>query len=638
MQGGARLVTLLAAAMIAAPVLAAPLTDAGAAQATTVDADGAVAWTLMTQWQSTGTFVDFPDHVVFPEDSWHAIDALADAGALNRVDAAAAARAASRVQHPSGGFLSMSGDPLGPWASSTRYAIALTRDFDVAIDEVAAANFLLSLQNPDGGFAPRKKWGGSGNLGSTVEATHHAVAGLVMLDALPATTRDAALQYVRDRQNLDGGWLPAGQVGQGYSFVSATYHAVHVLALLGELDLVSAARATGYVLGMQNATGGFRNYLNPEPCFTYCNDFEEITTYATAHAILTLETAGTLPVLVATTGLLHAQWLAERQLTDGPFAGAFESYADYVPPVIRFPITTSLGMNALRALGLEAFADEDAAVDFLAASQLRGTGGFGWWAGFISSYEDTEAALRALDVLGRLDAAYPDTLAATVSANQRADGSLVEPHWKWDPRLDHTALAVLSLARVDRLDAIDKAAAAAWIADQQVAGSGFRDPQKSFANPTDTWLALAALAALGELHRADAAGVASFLGDLQKDDGRITNVGWWDFVGVFETRDALRALAIIDRLDAVDADAASTYLAGRQKADGTYKDLLEAHAAVTGLTVTGRLDLIDLNATRDYVLTFQTPRGGFANEAFTVISAMIRHAAGVETAATLGAL
>lgn len=672
----ALLVMLVLALLVGASLAGAGSAVAATGTDTTADLDGARAFVRDALWTRRGTSVDFPDHVVFPSRSLRVLQAMEATGALGAVDPAAAARAAANVQTSSGGFLPFAGAFLGPTTEATGAGAALTVREGVAFDEAGAEAWLRSMQNPDGGFGPRKSLSG-GNLGSRVSSTHYAVLGLDALDALDGETRREVHLFLLRAQNADGGW--ADTPGGDTSGTSATYHAVRTLELLGTvpgtdgvggtdgvaaLDPATKARVRGFLSLVEDPHGGFLEWYTPPTCY-FCED-EPPSVPATGRALLTLAAVGGPLAGTHPDAARHADWLAERQVDDGPLKGAFPLFGEAPPSVVHQvfdvaesvlgedpvprpfprpdpPVTdwsrnTALALAGTAATGTVDALDAAAAQDFLAACQHRGTGGFGWWPGYLEELDATEAAYRALDRVGPDGVGDGDALAATLDGTQRADGAIVPTHWDLPARLDHTAHALLVLDRVGRLDVVDVDAAAGWLASEQDADGGFSDPIL-VSDVEATWYVVWALNATGRLDAIDTEAVAGFLADLQKDDGRITDVRPGDRVATWDTGRALRTLAVLDRLDAVDVDAAAGFLASKQADDGSFRTGPSGAWAVLGVDDAGRLDALDADGARAYLLDQQRDHGGFAAKGFAPgPNPMVAHALVLDALDRLGAL
>lgn len=648
---------------VVAVALAVTLAPAGLGETTatlTVDEEGAKDFARDAMWHEMGTSVDFPGHVVFPEDSLRVIDGLRAADAAGRADPAHAAQAVAPLQTELGGFLPMQGAFLGPTTSATGAALELADRHDVDIDEAAAVAFLEAMQNTDGGFAPRYSLGG-GTLGSMVSSTYYAALGLEAVGELDTDTRIEIRGFLLQAQNPDGGW--ADPPSEDVSETTATSYAVRTLALMDLLDPTAAAGATAYLKAAEDPrTGGFEETYEPPTCLL-CED-EPASVPSTGRALITL---AILPPEGLAPGFSledHAAWLAERQVEEGLFEGALPLFGEAPPnpvheaytstgvgpewlpapfprpdpPVTDWSRNTALALAGLAEHGLADALDRDAAAGFLAASQHPGTGGFGSWPGYLHTLADTAAAHRTLDTLQATDPVLADALGDTLSDWQLDDGHVQRPTWDLETKPEHTAHAAIALGHANRSDAIDTAAAAEVLADAQAPdGTVDLDPNGVSSFPEDARWTVAALDHLGGLHRLDAGALASALGDLQAEDGAISDATK-EAARVQETADALRALATIDRLDVVDAAAASDRLADEQAADGSFQRPLTAAHVVLGLDATDALDQLDRQAATAYLAGQQGEHGGFAEPGFPIgPTPMQRHALIVEALDALGA-
>lgn len=602
-----------------------------------LDEASAATWVLDAQWTDEGLSAEFPEQVVFPRASHLAIERLSAEGAVDRVDASAAAEAAARVQVVGGGFLHSTGDILGPWTGATAHGVLLAQAYDVDVDEEGAAGFLAGMQNEDGGFGARYGFGSSTQpIRSSMPATHDAVIGLEALDALNDTVRSDVISSVQTSQNADGGW-PTSEYSDTSS-IEGTYHALAILERLGVLDAQTATEARDFIYSLEQATGGFHADANLSPCSgTICQTQPEITTKSTARAILGLATVDGLDRLNTTTRSNHVSWLADRQAQDGRFEGGFRTYATQEAPVIDYRENTRLALGALGILEARSAIDHGAALALLAATQHEGTGGFAMWPGSLGDVLDTAAATRALDTLGELDAMDAEATAATLAANQRDDGSIAGPDWDHTASVHRTAAALLALARTNQTHAVDTEAAAAFILDGQTESGGFADNQNVDEGVVTTAYATRALDAVGALDRANQTAIAGYLAGLQDpDDGYIAERGPHGYVPVRATSLALQTLDRIDRVAAVDVSAAASFLADHQAEDGTYESPSHAAHVTLGLAAADALEEIDEDATASYLEASQTERGGLALRVFYIEdTAMSRHATALQAHALL---
>lgn len=648
------LALLLVTATIPLPVAASP-TD----EASTIDGEAAANWMTGARWDRSGLFTELPSQVVYPHDTQRILETLDDFGAIDRVDADQPAWSIARLQQPSGGFDRFQGDLLGPWTGASALALVFANGSGAEIDEEAVLAFIDARQNDDGGFAPRAGIRG-GNLRTVMETTHVVTTNLAQVGELNETTRSEVVAFLRASQNDDGGW-PTSMYNPEQSTMTGTWFAVRTLLALGALEDQTQQAAVDYVLSLESPTGGFAASNETLRCGTIqCGDIgTEITTYSTSRAIQLLDRLDALDE----TGIAlyeHADWLSARQIDEGHFAGAFRSYQSsplptesperpvqpsfwepFEPPVTHFSLTTSLALGALDSLDALDRADADTAIDYLVSLQHPGTGGFGWWPGFVGSLPDTGHATRALDTLDRLDLAHGDALADTLASRQQDNGGITEIEWDYEPRMDHTAYALLALERVGRTDAVDVEAAASFIADHQTEEGGFRTTSSQYNDPTikATDLALRALSAVDQLHRADRSAAVAFLASHETEEGAISERSAQDVASVVETARALDALAILDSLDAVDTQAAGDHLARWQHEDGSYRNAWIAAVAVDGMATLGRLTDLDTIAVAEQIASVQTDGGATVPAVFfREETAIQQHADILAAAETLGTI
>ncbi len=598
----------------------------------------AVEWVTRALWQETGVSTEFPGQVVFPRYTHLAVTAAQTADPRTDSVGEEPARAATRLQDgETGGFFRQHGDFLGPWTTDTYHALSLARQFDVPVDETAAAEFLLDQQTDAGGFSPRIGFTG-GSIASTLEATHKSTAALAALDALSQPVREQVVAFVHDTQHATGGWPVTPN--QNAPTVKGTYHAIAALSVLDALTADTVRAATGFLRAVQQPTGGFRGHLAPADCSSsICRLEPEVATRTTAQALITLSRIDRLDQFSHGT---HTEWLAGRQRrnpADERFYGGFETAPDRTPPVTNYLLNTAFAVSALEASNALDRIDRSAASRFIAACRHPGSNGFGPWPSSLSSLVDTEAAIHALDALGEPGRVPEDALAETLANQQRADGSITQLDWTNEATVEQTALAVLALDRLDRLGAIDHTAAA-FITERQHESGGFTNKDESGSagvslSPRITWLAVRALAATNELSAIDRDGVGTYLADRQGDRGHVSEESPDSVSAVRETRYALETLARLDRLAAIDVESAVAYLAGRQQ-EGGYTSETEARHVVLGLAAADAIGEIDQQLTRRLLREQQTTEGGFAERGFyTGETAMQRHAGTIEALSML---
>lgn len=657
--------TLLAVTLLVGASLAVAGPGVAGDARAAVDEEAAASFVEGSLWEERGTAVDYPGHVVFPTDSKRILDALAATGGSSLVDAVHAAEAAASLQHSHGGFSSFRQE-YSPFPTAnvraTGAAVALATAHGVPFDEEAAETYLRERQNFDGGFGGMASW--NGVPGSYVTPTFYAVLGLDALDALDLETKLEVRGFLTQAKNGDGGW--ADWRWSRTSGTTATYLGVRTLAILDMLEPATKTEVAGFLELVEDPVeGGFHEWYRPPSCY-FCSD-EPPSVPSTGRALLTLDLIEPADATSSLELKTHAAWLAERQVDEGPFAGAFPLFGDAPtsiahrgygiaetvlgdepvprpfprpePAVTDWARNTALAIAGLEAVDLLGPVDLPEAHGFLADAQHEGTGGFGWWSGYLELPDATAAGYRVLDRLDRVG--EPDALAATLSARQEDDGSIPQHRWELAPRLTHTANAIEALDRAGRLDAIDAEAAAGYIVDWQGEDGGFDAPGPGSDFET-TRLAVRALDTLNRLDRIDTDGVASYLSSFQKDDGRITWVRPGDPVAAWDTAHSLRALSTVDRLDAVDVTAAVDFLASWEGEDGSYADspwfeVPNTAHVVLGLSAVDRLDAIDAGAATSNLLGEQRDHGGFADRGHPPgPNAMVRHALALDALHELG--
>jgi len=139
---------------------------------------------------------------------------------------------------------------------------------------IAGVNWLLQLQNSDGGFPTFcRGWGKLPFDHSAPELTVHALRAMsawqprlsVRLDAQVTVAVERGLRFLRSSQTADGAWLPlwfGNQAAPGE--VNPVYGTARVVAGLGDMRLTDhpevtamLARGVQFLLGCQNPDGGW---------------------------------------------------------------------------------------------------------------------------------------------------------------------------------------------------------------------------------------------------------------------------------------------------------------------------------------------------------------------------------------------
>lgn len=602
----------------------------------------ATEWIKNAVWESSGCATEIPLQVMYPGDTLLTIDSLTTIGVADKLNRKTAAKSTVQLQIPgtgrftrrAGGFLSFAGDFLGPWVRSTWASVKLADRHDISINRSPAIDFIKRMQHDNGGFGPRDSFFYPRPISARMESTLYALQALQQLDALDPDTRSAAKEFLK-RKQLDSGAWPLIDRTNDKASILGTYFALHALNTIDRLPPGYAFRAASFLRSRQMDDGGFYNLVYP---ITFTDESNAnstsasaaasepkkvVTTGATARAILSLDRINQLHTLDSATLNKHAHWLAKRQVTagsDSRFIGGFETRADVDAPIVDYRTNTRLALRALRVLtdhGVATETNVNAAADFLARCQHSHTGGIAAWPSYVTDNVSTAAAMRALN---DLETSMPaDSLATTFSRLQRANGRIPPLTEDNPPETKNTANALIALSNVGRLDAIDVASAAEYIANQQTDG-GFakyvlpnQDGPPAFPATT---AAVFGLAATKELDRINKRTAGEYFANGQDSSGRIARAGS-QMIQIADTSRSLQALHELGQLNLIDADAAATYLAELPAEDGEYwPSPSEAGWAVQGLATLDALDRIDVDATQSYLERNQYGSGGYAGRSF----------------------
>jgi prenyltransferase beta subunit len=239
-------------------------------------------------------------------------------------------------------------------------------------DRAAAARWLRSCQNPDGGF------GTVPGLLSDMDSTFRAVEALALLGEKPSNV-DACARWVLSCHNADGGYSVEPP---WHSNVAWTYMALAALKHLGVAP-PEPAKTVAWLQAAENADGG--NGASPvagelayHPAWPSSLDY-------TAYRVQALALLGASPMDPSKViGYLKGMEVAG--------AGFKHSNGS------ALLVYTDAGLRALKALGAKP-TDEEGCREWLEGCR-RPDGGFSWPGGDRSTVRDTCHGVRALQILG----------------------------------------------------------------------------------------------------------------------------------------------------------------------------------------------------------------------------------------------
>ncbi len=625
----------------------------------------AADWTTDALWDVSGTTTGHPLQVMHPGDTLRTYRTLTAYDATDGFDAELAAENTARLQVDgdgkfslvSGGFDSIAGDIGGPWVYSTWAGVVFADTHSIDINRDAAATFLKRMQRDVGGFGAHLSFFGYRPTAAKMESTYYALETLQRLDALDAETERAARKFLLTFQQSDGAW-PVTEY-KGDATIGSTYDALRALDSIDSLPAKAAQQAAAFVRDHQHADGGFYNVSSGWGWFEETDDDasteatqKDTTVLSTSRAVLALDFVDELAALGDDRIQAHADWLAARQLpatADTRRAGAFEKWATpgkeaAVPNHRQYTRHALDALQVLEAHGATVDIDYERAFDYLRRCQNENTGGVGMWPTYLAKTDATVAATKAIT---DLDAGMPaDALAASFSRLQKDSGRI--PLFgslgsRDGYKTRSTGKALVALAAVDRLDAIDVDAAADHIASLQQddgywpaseRGGSFKAPPPDLPATTSSILGLAAA---GELDRIDTQAAVDFLAGLQDKAGRLARYATLNTL-VGDTARSVRALDALGHLDAIDVDRTTDYFASLASDGGRYwPSPAQAGWAIHGLATADALDAIDVDATRDYLERNQSSAGGYAGQRFyRVYTAVEQHAAVVAALELLG--
>ena len=177
------------------------------------------------------------------------LQALIDLDGLSEINSTAAGEWLISCQRPDGGFNqpwdTLSRDDTTYWAIKALGLLNRLND----INKAKAVNFTLSFyHSPTGCFRQI----------SYTQRTLDAVHALLLLGGLSEIDQEAAAEYILSCQNPDGGFCYNPVHGAD---VYSTFAAVSTLDLMGELDRINTIRTIYWFAVRQEPNGGFVNWL-----------------------------------------------------------------------------------------------------------------------------------------------------------------------------------------------------------------------------------------------------------------------------------------------------------------------------------------------------------------------------------------
>ncbi len=182
---------------------------------------------------------------------------------LNQIDKNKHINWLKSLQNADGGFSHQPGQTSH--ISNTYFAIKALAELGALnqIDKKKVVEFLISCQNPNGGFAHLP------NQQPYPQYTYNAIFLLKKFGDLDKIELQKHISWLKSLQRLDGGFWPG--TGQEQSQMNPTYFATKTLIELGELNRINVSRLVEFILSLQHQNGGFGNTQGQQPHvqFTY---------------------------------------------------------------------------------------------------------------------------------------------------------------------------------------------------------------------------------------------------------------------------------------------------------------------------------------------------------------------------------
>lgn len=129
--------------------------------------------------------------------------------------------------------------------TSTLMALELSELLNMNLEKTKMIDWLLTFQNPDGGFGPQRT--------SNIDSTYYAIACLSRMGRQPVPLEET-LRFIRRCEKQYGGFTVIPQNFNPY--MEYTYQGIMALSLLGEKSKYPA-QTIDWVLDCQKNTGGF---------------------------------------------------------------------------------------------------------------------------------------------------------------------------------------------------------------------------------------------------------------------------------------------------------------------------------------------------------------------------------------------
>ncbi len=231
----------------------------------------------------------------------------------------------------------------------------------------------------------------------------------------------------------------------------------------------------------------------------------------------------------------------------------------------RFPESPSFAfynLYATRALGGEIPAELRAEVVAYLARCQAPDGGFTASPGTGASHVvPTLYALRALSLVGALDAVDRSRAAAFVASLARAGGGYAGRASEADASLGTTFHALAALDLLGESGRVDRAETAAYVASHRAAQGGFSLRPGTASSPAATSMAVRSLKLLGALDAETSGAVARHLA-ASRYSGRLREEKFATLPEIEDEANVLSAFAALGRLDLVDAAEVERFVRG----------------------------------------------------------------------------
>jgi len=205
-----------------------------------INKTSAIEWLLACE-DLNGGFGAYPGYGSTLEYTFYAVKALKLLGAEDRINVNGLIKFVTEKQEPDGGWKFVYSQPTELYGCFLAVESLAAIDSINSVDITKVANYIIGCQNEDGGFWRSLS---TAKYNEEIRFTYWAIRSLVNLNATYFIDKNKTIQWILSLQNEDGGF--AAYPG-GSSSAFWTFFALQCLKLLNALDLVNKTRVANYL-------------------------------------------------------------------------------------------------------------------------------------------------------------------------------------------------------------------------------------------------------------------------------------------------------------------------------------------------------------------------------------------------------